>query len=69
MALITMIGNVLTEVIGWFGTVLDALLGTASESGGTAGSLGVLMPILCIGIVISLVLLTAKVIRRYSWGA
>ncbi len=62
MALIEMIGEVLTFVIGWFGTVLTALLTTN-------GSLAVLMPVLCIGIVISLIMLTAKVIRRYAWGA
>lgn len=52
----------LTQIITWFGTVIQALLGTE-------GALAPLLPLLVIGICISLVLLSVKLIRKVSWGA
>lgn len=52
----------LTQIITWFGTIITALLGEN-------GALAPLLPLLVIGIAISLVLLGVKLIRKVSWGA
>lgn len=49
----------LTAVIGWIGTVLDSFL---------TGDLNALLPIFAIGVVISLVMLTVKLLRSFTWG-
>lgn len=52
----------ITTVIGWIGTVLDALVGTE-------GALNDLLPLFGIGIAISAILLGVKVVRSFIWGA
>lgn len=60
-----MLGHVtsgITTVIGWIGTVLDAIV---TES----GQLGELGPLFAIGISISAIMLGIKVTRGIIWGA
>lgn len=52
----------ITTVIGWIGTVLDAVVG----SGGELAELG---PLFAIGISISAIMLGIKVVRGIIWGA
>lgn len=52
----------ITTVIGWVGTVIDALLSTD-------GALSALLPLFAIGVAISAILLGVKVIRSFIWGA
>lgn len=61
-AFLTTIGSTLTAVIGWLGDVFGAM--TATD-----GDLAMLLPLLAIGIVISIVMLGARVIRSFTWGA
>lgn len=49
-------------VIGWVGTVVQALLSTS-------GQLSELLPLFAIGVAISAVLLGVKLIRSLIWGA
>ena len=52
----------LTTVIGWVGTVVDALVTTD-------GALSALLPLLAIGIAVSALMLGVKAIRSFTWGA
>ena len=52
----------ITTVIGWIGTVIDAVFGEA-------GSLSSLAPLFAIGISISAILLGVKIIKSMVWGA
>lgn len=52
----------LTTVIGWVGTVVDALVKTD-------GQLSALLPLLGIGISVSALMLGVKAIRSFTWGA
>lgn len=54
--------SAITTVIGWVGTVVDALVGEA-------GALSELLPLFAIGVAISAILLGIKVIRGMIWGA
>lgn len=54
------IGTALTEVIGWIGEVISALL---------TGELSALLPLFALGIVVSVIMLGTKVIRSFTWGA
>lgn len=56
------ITDALSTVISWFGTVMDAIIGTD-------GALNDAWPLLAVGIAISLVLLGIKVVRKFAWGA
>ncbi len=58
--MVAAVGEALTSVITWVGTVLTAL---------TSGGLSDLWPLLAIGIAISIVMLVVKVIKRFAWGA
>lgn len=49
-------------VIGWIGTVLDAVVGSSGE-------LSELGPLFAIGISISAIMLGIKVVRGIIWGA
>lgn len=49
-------------VIGWVGTVVDALVGEA-------GQLSELLPLFAIGVAISAILLGIKIVRGMIWGA
>lgn len=60
-----MLSNVtsgITTVIGWIGTVLDAIVGAD-------GQLSELGPLFAIGISISAIMLGIKVVRGIIWGA
>ena len=50
----------LTTVIGWIGTVIDAI---------TTGELVALLPLFAVGIAISVVFLGVKAIKSIIWGA
>ena len=52
----------LTTVIGWVGTVVDALVKTD-------GQLSALLPLLAIGVAVSALMLGIKAIRSFIWGA
>lgn len=54
------IGSALSQVIGWIGEVITALL---------TGELSALLPLFAIGIVVSVIMLGTKVIRSFTWGA
>lgn len=51
----------LTTVIGWCGTVLDAVIGET-------GQLAELLPLWAVGISISALLFGVKVMRGFAWG-
>lgn len=52
----------LTTVIGWVGTVVDALVTTDGE-------LAALLPLFAIGVAISATLLGVKICRSLIWGS
>lgn len=52
----------LTTVISWVGTVVTAIVGES-------GALNELLPLLAIGVSISALMLGARVIRSFIWGA
>ena len=54
------IGKALTEVIAWIGEVVEAL---------TTGSLSALLPLIGLGIAVTVVMLAVKVVRSFTWGA
>lgn len=54
--------NGITTVIGWIGTVVDAIVGAE-------GALADLGPLFAIGISISAILLGVKMVRSIVWGA
>lgn len=61
----TFLGEVtsaLAVVIGWVGTVVDALTGEA-------GQLKELLPLLAVGVAISALMLGIKAIKSFIWGA
>lgn len=55
------VGTTITTVLGWIGSVLDALIGSS-------GSLGAIWPFVMIGFVVSIIMLAVKVMRSFSWG-
>lgn len=60
--MLALVTSGITTVIGWIGTVVDALVGEAGE----LSSLG---PLFAIGISISAILLGVKICRSIIWGA
>lgn len=54
------ITDALSQVIGWIGDVITALL---------TGELSALLPLFAIGIVVSVIMLGTRVIRSFTWGA
>lgn len=54
--------SAITTVLGWIGSVIDALVGES-------GALAPLLPLFAIGIAISAVLLGVKIIKSVVWGA
>ena len=62
MELMTAVTNALTEVIGWVGTVVTALVGAE-------GALKELLPLLAVGVAISALMLGIKAIKSFIWGA
>lgn len=59
--MLTSLVTVFTEVLGMFGSVVSGLFTTG-------GDLAALLPYFLIGIAASIVLLGAKVIRKFVWG-
>ncbi|MBQ4560180.1 MAG: hypothetical protein IJA54_07675 [Tyzzerella sp.] len=60
--MLTHVTSGITTVIGWIGTVLDAIVGEA-------GQLSELGPLFAIGISISAIMLGIRVVRGIIWGA
>lgn len=54
------VGTAVTEVIGWGGEVLTAIM---------SGQLTALLPVFAIGIGVSVVLFGVKLVRKICWGA
>lgn len=59
--MIAAIGDAITSVIGWIGEVVTAVVGEA-------GALAALLPVLAIGIAISLLFVGVKAIKSFAWG-
>lgn len=59
--MLTEVTNALTTVIGWVGSVVDALV-TAD------GALSALLPLMAVGISISALMLGVKAIKSFAWG-
>lgn len=55
------VGTSLTTVIGWCGTVLNAVVTTNGE-------LSALLPLWAVGIAISGLMLGIRVMRGFAWG-
>lgn len=60
--MLTHVTSGITTVIGWVGTVLDAVVGTSGE-------LSELGPLFAIGISISAIMLGVRIVRGFIWGA
>lgn len=58
----TAVGEAITSVLGWIGTVISALLNSN-------GDLNALLPLFAVGIAISAILLGCKLIKSFIWGA
>lgn len=54
--------NALSAVIGWVGSVVNALVGAQ-------GQLKELLPLLAVGVAISALMLGVKAIKSFIWGA
>lgn len=55
------VGTALTEVIGWAGDVLSAVVTDT-------GDLHALMPLWAVGIAVSGVMLGIRIMRGFAWG-
>lgn len=51
----------LSTVIGWVGSVVEALISTD-------GQLSALLPLMAVGIAISALMLGVKAIKSFAWG-
>lgn len=60
--MVTAVTSALTDVIGWVGTVVTALVGTE-------GALKDLLPLLAVGVAVSALMLGVKAIKSFIWGA
>lgn len=61
-ALLDAVGAGITTVIGWVGTVIDALVTSGGE-------LSELLPLFAVGISISAIMLGCRIVRSFTWGA
>lgn len=59
--MLTEVTTALTTVIGWVGTVVEALI---TEG----GQLSALLPLMAVGIAISALMLGVKAIKSFAWG-
>lgn len=59
--MIAAIGDALGSIIGWVGEVVSALVGEAGE-------LKDLLPLMAVGIGVSLLMLGVKAIKSFAWG-
>ena len=55
------VGNAISSVLGWVGTVLTSLLSN--------GDLAPLLPLFAVGIAISAIMLTVKLCKTFIWGS
>lgn len=62
IGMLTHVTSGIGTVIGWIGTVLEAIVGSSGE-------LAELGPLFAIGISISAIMLGIKVVRGIIWGA
>lgn len=60
--MLSAIGSGLTTVIGFVGSVVTALVSDT-------GSLHDLMDLFILGIIISIIMVSMKIIRRVTWGS
>lgn len=61
-SMLTHVTSGITTVIGWIGSVVDAIIGSE-------GQLSELGPLFAIGISISAILLGVKMVRSIVWGS
>lgn len=59
--ILTDVGSGLTEVLGWIGQVINALVGSD-------GALAPIWPIVGVSIGISILLFGIKVLKGFTWG-
>lgn len=59
--MIAAVGTALTTVIGWCGTVIEAVVAET-------GQLSDLLPLWAVGIAISALMLGIRVMRGFAWG-
>lgn len=62
MALLTAVGDAMTTVLGWIGSVITSLTTTTGDLYG-------LLPLFAIGIAISAIMLGVRMIKSFVWGA
>lgn len=62
VSMLELVTSGITTVIGWIGSVVDAIVGTSGE-------LSMLGPLFAIGISISAIMLGIKIVRGIVWGA
>lgn len=60
--MLSAISSAVTQMITWVGSVITAL---TAES----GALSALLPIFAIGISVSILLVSVKIIRKVCWGS
>lgn len=59
--MIAAVTTALGDVIGWVGTIITAITGES-------GALNALLPLLAVGIAVTVIFLGAKVVRKFAWG-
>lgn len=59
--MIAAVTTALGDVIGWVGTIITAITGETGE-------LNALLPLLAVGIAVTVIFLGAKVVRKFAWG-
>lgn len=57
-----------TTVIGYVGNIISAITGTASESGGIAGTWGSLLPVIGLGIGVMFVMFAITTVKSLIKG-
>lgn len=62
--MLTELAGVFSTILGMFGDVVSGLF----TGGETPGVLNALLPYFLVGIAASLILLGAKIIRKFVWG-
>lgn len=67
--MLSAVTDAIATVISWIGTVIQALVGTATTANPEYGAFSALLPLFAIGIAISAVLLGVKLIKSVVWGS
>lgn len=62
MALLTAVGDAMTTVLGWIGSVITSLTTTTGDLYG-------LLPLVAVSISISAIMLGVRMIKSFCWGA